>query len=220
MSMGSSSYDADSTTLRIIVALTVVGVKPEGWIVAEVRDPEFDTVIKFTGGPQLETIQSNDMNARVSLSAVKQPGITKAFEEIIGFEGDEFYTKIWPEVTGQAFDLMAGHFPDCIPLGVRSADGEVTLCPLSDYVMKETDGLIVLAEDSLSYVYNSIPPASSTVPPGIPPTFKIEETEQRRILVCGWGENLGLLLRMLSQEFEEGTMVISQPHTFAFYVVF
>lgn len=87
------------------------------------------------------------MNARVSLSAVKQPGITKAFEEIIGFEGDEFYTKVWPEVTGQAFDLMAGHFPDCIPLGVKNANGDVTLCPRSDYVMKETDGLIVLAED-------------------------------------------------------------------------
>lgn len=67
MSMGSSSYDADATTLRIIVALTVVGVKAEGWIVAEVRDPEFDTVIKFTGGPQLE-VRGSYLNHILSMS--------------------------------------------------------------------------------------------------------------------------------------------------------
>lgn len=207
MSMGSGSYDADATTLRIIVALTVVGVKEGGYIVAEVRDPEFDTVIKFTGGPQLETIQSNDMNARVSLSAVKQPGVTRAFEEIIGFEGDEFYAKIWPEVAGKQFDLMSAHFPDCIPIGVKTIEGDVTLCPLSDYVMKPTDALVVLAEDSQSYVYSPNPPAAATVAPGMPPDYKLDMSQQRKILVCGWGENLRVLLRMLSEEFEIGTEV-------------
>jgi hypothetical protein len=56
-----------------------------------------DTVIRFTGGAQLETIHSTDFNARMSLTAVKQPGITRAFEEILGFEGDEFYTRVREE---------------------------------------------------------------------------------------------------------------------------
>ena len=68
------------------MAVTVVGLRPDAYIVAEVRDPgEMGTVIRFTGGDQLETIHSNDLNTRVALTAIKQPGITRAFEEILGF---------------------------------------------------------------------------------------------------------------------------------------
>ena len=53
-----------------------------------------DTIIKFTGGEDLETLQSNDMLARMSLAAVKTPGVAEVFEYLLGFEGDEFYTKV------------------------------------------------------------------------------------------------------------------------------
>ena len=32
----------------------------------------------------------------MSLSAVKQPGIAVAYEHLLGFDGDEFYTAKWP----------------------------------------------------------------------------------------------------------------------------
>ena len=47
-----------------------------------------DTIIKFTGGEDLETLQSNDMLARMSLAAVKTPGVAEVFESLLGFEGD------------------------------------------------------------------------------------------------------------------------------------
>ena len=66
---------SDALTLRIIIAISVVGLAPNAHMVAEVRDPgEMDKIIRFTGGEQLETVHSNDLNTRVSLSAVKQPG--------------------------------------------------------------------------------------------------------------------------------------------------
>ena len=55
-------------------------------IVAEVRDPEMDMVIRLTGGPQLETLQSNDLLARMSLSAIKTPGVAEIFEEVLGWK--------------------------------------------------------------------------------------------------------------------------------------
>jgi len=96
MSLLEDPYAADALALRIIIAITAVGLQEHAYIVAEVRDPgEMDTVIRFTGGDMLETINTIDLNTRVSLSAVKQPGITRAFEEILGFDGDEFYLKAW-----------------------------------------------------------------------------------------------------------------------------
>jgi len=37
----------------------------------QVRDMEMDMAIKLTGGDQLETIRSAELNARVSLAAVQ-----------------------------------------------------------------------------------------------------------------------------------------------------
>ena len=34
--------------------------------------------------------------ARMSLTAVKQPGIALVYEQLLGFDGDEFYTASWP----------------------------------------------------------------------------------------------------------------------------
>jgi hypothetical protein len=32
----------------------------------------------------------------MSLTAVKQPGIALVYEQLLGFDGDEFYTASWP----------------------------------------------------------------------------------------------------------------------------
>jgi len=211
MSSGDDLYKADAATLRAIVAITVVGIRPTSYIVAEVRDPEMDTVIRFTGGSQLETIHSTDFNARMSLTAVKQPGITSAFEEILGFEGDEFYTRVFPEVAGKMFGQMAEHFPATVPIGVRRhADGEVCLVPPSEYVMQKGDALIVVAEDSAAFAYHKEPARAAVgddenakkLPKYHPPPRK-----QDRLLVCGWGENLKGIVKMLNLVFDEGTEV-------------
>jgi hypothetical protein len=181
---------------------------PDSHMVAEIIDPgEMAKVIRFTGGAQLETINSNDLNTRVSLSAVKQPGVTKAFQELFGFEGDEFYVEHWPETAGLKWEVMLCHFPEAIPIGVKSVAGDVILVPGKDYVMQEGDGLIVLAEDDDAYSYWKIPPWAATFNPGKLPEYEPPPARKDRILVCGAGENLKELLKKLPLMFDRGTEV-------------
>jgi len=181
---------------------------PDSHMVAEVIDPgEMAKVIRFTGGSQLETINSNDLNTRVSLSAVKQPGVTKAFQELFGFEGDEFYVRHWPETVGLKWEIMLCHFPEAIPIGVKTAGGDVFLVPDKDYVMQEGDGLVVLAEDDDAYSYWKIPPWAATFNPGKLPEYEPPPARKDRILVCGAGENLKELLKKLPLMFDRGTEV-------------
>jgi hypothetical protein len=201
-------YFMSCQVLRIIVAVTVIGLMPDSHMVAEIIDPgEMAKVIRFTGGEQLETINSNDLNTRVSLSAVKQPGVTKAFQELFGFEGDEFYVEHWPETVGLKWQIMLCHFPEAVPIGVKTAGGDVLLVPDKDYVMQEGDGLVVLAEDDDAYSYWKIPPWAATLNPGKLPEYEPPPARKDRILVCGAGENLKPLLKKLPLMFDRGTEV-------------
>ena len=100
-----------------------VGDKLRGFVVAEVRDQDMNELLGIIGGDNVETLLTHETLARMSLSAVKQPGITKAYEEILGFEGAEFYTKDWPSLTGPSrtsvsscnFALAACRPPPCAP---------------------------------------------------------------------------------------------------------
>jgi hypothetical protein len=47
---------------------------------------------------------------------IRQPGLAKIYEQLLGFEGDEFYIEAWPQTIGKPFGDLFQHFPDAIPL--------------------------------------------------------------------------------------------------------
>jgi hypothetical protein len=53
------------------------------------------------------------------IMAVRQPGLSAVYDEILGFDGDEFYVKAWPEAVGQAFGELAGNFPGLLGTHIK-----------------------------------------------------------------------------------------------------
>ena len=209
MSVLEDPQAADALVLRIVIALTVVGfVDSDAFIVAEVRDAgEMDAVIQFVGGDILETVQSNDLNTRVALSAVQQPGITKAFDELLGFDGDEFYVRCFDEIVGKAWSTMLGHFPSSIPIGIKTRNGDVVLAPPSEYLIEQGDALIVISEDSLTFKFEEQPPPKTRGDAGRLPEQVPPASEAGNLLICGAGENLRALLLKLPFIFDKGMEV-------------
>lgn len=77
----------------------------------------------------------------------------------MGFENDEFYIKRWPQLAGMQFEDVLISFPDAIPCGVKVAadGGKIILNPDDNYVLKEGDEVLVIAEDDDTYAPGSIP---------------------------------------------------------------
>jgi len=92
MATGADHSSADAATLRVVIALKTF---PQlvGHVVVEVLDKEMEYLMKLIGGANIETLVTFETLARMSLSAVKQPGIAIAYEQLLGFDGDEFYTE-------------------------------------------------------------------------------------------------------------------------------
>lgn len=81
------------------------------------------------------------------------------WEDILGFENAEFYVKRWPELQGMRFEDVLISFPDAVPCGVKVAElgGKILLNPEDDYIIKEEDEILVIAEDDDSYAPGPLP---------------------------------------------------------------
>lgn len=75
------------------------------------------------------------------------------WEDILGFENSEFYIRRWPQLDGQRFGDVLISFPDAIPCGIKvAADcGKIFLNPDDNYILKEGDEVLVIAEDDDTY---------------------------------------------------------------------
>merc|ERR1719188_2235014 len=92
-----------------------------GHVIAEVRDIDNEPLVKLVGGPKVETLVSHDVIGCLMLMSVRQPGLAKVYEALLGFDGDEFYMEEWPELVGCCFSELSLRFPDAIPIGVFSS---------------------------------------------------------------------------------------------------
>ena len=207
MSSGDDPKKADANTLRILIALRVAGLQLDSYIVAEVRDPEMDTVIKITGGDQLETIRSAELNAKVSLSAVRQPGIMVPYEELFGFDGSEFYTVSVPETKSMVFKDLIECFPGAVPIGIQSSiTGKIRLVPPPDYKVLHSDKIVLVAEDENGTKFDKPLSREQALRVDMP-KYNPPIPQATRILVCGWGENLYRYLRTMNVVFGKNTSV-------------
>merc|ERR1711977_641397 len=113
---------ADAAVLRTVVSLgACLTDSSEAHIVSEIRDIDCTPLLNLVGNGRVETVVSHDIVGRLMVMSVRQPGLTAIYEEILGFDGDEFYIEAWDEAVGVPFGELCQHFPDAIPLGIRTA---------------------------------------------------------------------------------------------------
>ena len=160
--------------------------------------------MRIVGGDGIETLITQETLARMSLSAVKQPGIAVAYENILGFDGDEFYSSKWETMAGKTFGACVEHFPMAVPIGVVLPDGEVILKPENDLVLTSETAIIVVAEDDDSYEAKVIP---YKIDVGELPARKPEADSPDRLLFVGWTDNIKGMLEILNTIFDPGTEV-------------
>ena len=77
----------------------------------EVRDVDNEPLVALVGGEHVETVVSHDIIGRLMLMAARQPRIARVFNDVLGFEGDEFYTELWKECYGLEFQDVVMRFP-------------------------------------------------------------------------------------------------------------
>ena len=149
---GMEADKADSVVLRTCLQLKGLRGDLHGHIVAELRDVDNESLVQMVGLGSVETVVSHDIVGRLMLMAARQPGLANVYDAILGFEGDEFYLKEWPQLHGVKFCDLPLRFPHAVALGVKKhGSDECILNPGHDMVLQRGDELLVLAMDDDSY---------------------------------------------------------------------
>jgi hypothetical protein len=50
-----------------------------------------------------EVIVAHDIIGRLMIQCARQPGLAHVLENLMGFDGDEFYLQEWPQLSGCTF---------------------------------------------------------------------------------------------------------------------
>ena len=143
-----TSDQADARSLRVVLSLVGLRSKAgaEGHMVVEMQDVDNEPLVRMVGGSDVETVVAHDVIGRLMIQCARQPGLAQVWNDVLGFEGCEFYAKSWDSLVGKTFDEAVVSFEEAAPLGILR-DGAVLLNPPRGEIVREGDEIIVLAED-------------------------------------------------------------------------
>lgn len=198
--------EADANQVRQVMALkTFEGFENACHVVVELQDVDNKELCSLVAPNFAEVIVTNDLIGRLMLACARCPGLASVLEEMMGFEGSEFYIEEWPELIGKTFYDITCRFDDAVPLGIRHEDGSVSINPPNDREIVKGDKILVLAEDNDSYEVNDdsyVPNAYATEC-----ISKINACEKKteKILFCGWRRDMADMIAQLDEYVEQGS---------------
>ncbi|XP_020689156.1 ion channel DMI1 isoform X2 [Dendrobium catenatum] len=194
---------SDARALRVVLSLTGVKEGLRGHVVVEMSDLDNEPLVKLVGGELIETVVAHDVIGRLMILCALQPGLAQIWEDILGFENAEFYIKRWPQLDGMRFEDVLISFPDAVPCGVKVAanGGKIVINPEDDYVLKEGDEVLVIAEDDDTYTPGPLP----EVQPGFLPHVFSPPKYPEKILFCGWRRDIDDMIMVLEAFLPPGS---------------
>jgi len=204
---GMEADKADSIVLRTVLQLKVLRGDLTGHVVAELRDVDNESLVQMVGMGSVETVVSHDIVGRLMLMAARQPGLASVYESILGFEGDEFYLREWPELRGCKFKDLPLRFPHAVALGLKKArEVEVKLNPDGNHTLETGDELLVLAMDDDSYEPTQAM-VDDHVRVGSVPKNVQETPAPEVILMCGWRRDVDDIIKELDNMVVKGSQL-------------
>ena len=135
LSDGFDPDEADSRMVRQILSLRGILSKAnqQAHVTCELRDVDNKHLVEMVGKGLVETVCAHDVIGRLMIQCARAAGLAHVLENLMGFDGDEFYLKEWPELTGKKFGEIFVRFDDAVPLGIKH-DGVVILNPSDEQV--------------------------------------------------------------------------------------
>jgi ion channel POLLUX/CASTOR len=202
VAVGSEHPTADATVAATVLA---VGVACGGFthqtVVAEVDDPAAAQTLTDACEGQVEVV-GDDVIADMLAMWMARPGAAELVRELLSTDHVRLTFSELPEALGRSFAKVSASVDDALPIGIRMADGTVSLIPLPETIVAPGDLLVCLGDGSLPRWDGSTAAAESptTAAPPIPPA-------PQRLMVVGWNRIAPGLLSKLDPLLAPGSTV-------------
>ncbi|MBF0352620.1 MAG: hypothetical protein HQM11_16425 [SAR324 cluster bacterium] len=149
----------DARVLKSILSIaTVVGEEKSPMVVCEFfSDKNRDLGLGIIPGKVI-ALQADYIMAKILVQTSRNPGLAFVYSDLVGYEGDELYfIPVPPKALGRTYSEIIWHYKRTMPLGVMLENGQNLWNPPLEYVLKENDQLIVIAESRSAIHYHDKP---------------------------------------------------------------
>ncbi len=186
--------EQDASVVRTVLALmhgtTAIGDIP---IVAEIDNASTAEALRLALDGRVSIVNPTTFIARTAAQACRSAGVALTYENLLDFEGSEFYLHREPGAAGHAFGALLGAFPHACLVGLRGGDGVVDLNPPMATIVEAADELVLVAEDDSQIVF--VPPTDATWAPTNPDA--IPDRAPEHVVIFGWNPLCPLILTEL-----------------------
>ena len=200
--------DADTSGDAGIIS-TVLAIKAaapdSAHIVAEIDNPSHAQALSEATNGRVLAVQSNDVIARVTAQASRQPGLAAVVLDLLDFEGDEIYFSEVKELVGSTYRQALLAFNTSSIIGVRTVQGEVLINPDSERKFGRGDQVIAIAADDDKVTFTGLRTNELFKKPAVRRTVIKHKAEH--LLIIGWSAMGNAVLEELAPFLPTGSTV-------------
>lgn len=195
---------SDAKAIQTVLATMGRAATQEDFnVVVEIFNPTHRDIVRSSFPANVVTVNTSDVLAKLLVQTSRSVGLSVVYNEILSFDGCEmyFYGADWK---GASFGGAAFYFPDGVPIGIRTADGEILMNPPSDRVLDTYDEVLIIADDDSTIDFQESVVASARDLPlaGGRGTQRIE-----RELMIGWNFKSACIVREFADYIIEGSRI-------------
>ncbi|MEU3060697.1 CASTOR/POLLUX-related putative ion channel [Streptomyces subrutilus] len=194
----------DALVVKTLLALNAAVPEIGGTavVVAAVRDTRNHVTARLAAGPGAHVLCVDDIVARLLVQTARQPGLSLVYQELLDFDGDEFYTTDAGPLAGRTFGESLLSFTTSSVVGLLHADGGVSLNPDPATPIDGCDRIVVIAGDDDAVV---VADAASCVEEDAIVTAGPAPAIAERLLLLGWNRRAPLVVEQLDGYVPPGT---------------
>lgn len=146
----------DATIVSTVLAVKSVNANSKTKIIAELDDENTAEAITSATNGQVIAVRSQEVIARVTAQASRQPGLAAVTLDLLDFSGDEIYISAIPELVGKTYADALLAFNQASVIGLVDSDGVAKINPPSTSKIAAGSKVIAIAEDDDKIVYSGL----------------------------------------------------------------
>ena len=194
----------DAAAVSTVLAIRAAAPGSAVPVVVEVEASSTASALSAVSGGEVLPVRPQELVARVTAQASRQPGLAAVMIDLLNFDGDEIYMTPIPELAGRTYGDALVSFDEAAVIGYRDAAGLAVLNPAPSAVLPTGAAIIAIArdDDRVRYVRrDSLPKVI------VPPAATAHAPAPERILLVGWSPMGRLVIEALVPFLPPGSSV-------------
>jgi voltage-gated potassium channel Kch len=146
----------DATIVSTVLAVKAVNSNPATRIIAELDDENTAEAIASATNNQVIAVRSQNVIARVTAQASRQPGLAAVTLDLLDFAGDEIYITAVPQLVGKTYADALLAFNQASVIGLVDSSGVASINPKASTKILAGTKVIAIAQDDDKIVYSGL----------------------------------------------------------------